>query len=411
MNIKQTVKTALRALQAHKVRSVLTILGIVIGIASIIIVMSLGQGAQALILDQISGLGPEAVIVRPGGGLSDITGTLFASSLKRSDVENLKKRGNVPNLVSAEPNVVVGEIIEYKGKKYRPMVLGVSAQFMGRMFDAGVSDGSFYGKSDIDSNARVAVIGSEIKEEVFENRSAIGEQLTIKGIRFKVVGVLEDIPPVAGFSFNKMVMIPQTTALTYITGDDFYNELIVIGDDAANVEKMAFDIETTLRELHDLDLDEENDFTVQTQEEAIEQIESIVTILTYFLAMVVAVSLVVGGVGIMNIMLVSVTERTQEIGLRKALGARRKDILRQFLFEAVILTSIGGVIGIIMGALISFGASFVLAQFVDENWRFVFPISAAILGVGVSAGVGLIFGIYPASQASKKSPIEALKYE
>lgn len=411
MNIKQTIKTALRALQAHKVRSSLTILGIVIGISSIIIVMSLGQGAQALILDQVSGLGAETVIVRPGKGLSDITGTLFAQSLKRSDVEDLKKRGNVPNLVSADPFITIGEIVEYKGEKYRPTIFGGPAELMTEIYSIAVEEGSIYDDSDIDSNAKVALIGSDIKDEIFENRNAIGEYIQIKNTKFKVVGVFKNRPPFAGFDFNKMVMIPHTTALTYVTGGDYYNELIVRGDDPANVEKLAFDIEATLRESHDLDPDEDSDFTVQTQEEAIEQIESIVTILTAFLTMVVAVSLVVGGVGIMNIMLVSVTERTQEIGLRKALGARRVDILRQFLFEATILTSIGGVIGIIIGVLVSFGASLVLAQTVDEGWRFVFPISAAILGVGVSAGVGLIFGIYPASQASKKSPIEALKYE
>jgi putative ABC transport system permease protein len=401
MNTKQTIKTALRALRVHKVRSALTILGIVIGIAAIIIVMSLGQGAQALIIDQVSGLGPETVIIRPGKGLADIPGTLLAQSLKQKDVEDLKKRGNVPNLISAEPFVSVGDPIKYKGEKYRPLIFGGSAQFMGEVFSMGVSEGVFYDQNDIDARNRVAMLGQDIKEEIFENRNAIGESVTIKDQKFKI----------AGFDFSEMVMIPHTTALTYITAGDFYNEVIVRGDDPANVEKMAFDIETTLRDSHDLDPGEDNDFTVQTQEEAISQIESVVAILTAFLAMVVAVSLVVGGVGIPNIMLVLVTERTQEIGLRKALGARRSDILRQFLFEAVILTSVGGIVGIILGALVSFGASLMLAQTVDENWRFIFPISAAILGVGISVGVGLTFGIYPASQASRKSPIEALKYE
>ncbi|MFH1472969.1 MAG: ABC transporter permease [bacterium] len=411
MNTKQTIKTALQALRAHKARSALTILGIVIGIAAIIIVMSLGNGAQALIIDQVSGLGAETVVVRPGGGLSDMQGTLFSQALTQKDVDNLKKRGNVPNLVSAEPFVTVGSYIEYKGNKYRPTVFGGSAEFMGEVFEIELSTGSYYDESDIEAGAKVAIIGHDVKDEIFENRNAVGESIQIKNTKFKIVGVFDKASSVTGFDFNEMVMIPQTTALTYINGNDYYNELIIRGDLPENVNKMAYDIETTLRDSHDLGPNEENDFTVQTQEEAIGQIEKIVNILTAFLTMVVAVSLVVGGVGIMNIMLVSVTERTQEIGLRKALGARRVDILKQFLIEAVILTSIGGIIGIILGALVSFGASIVLAQTVDENWRFVFPISAAVLGVGVSAGVGLIFGIYPASQASKKSPIEALKYE
>lgn len=411
MNPKHTILTAIRALRAHTGRSALTILGIVIGVAAIIIVMSLGNGAQALIVDQVSGLGAETVVVRPGGGLSDITGTLSSQSLTQDDIEDLEKRGNVPNLVSAEPFVIVGEHIEYRSDKYRPMVMGGSAEFMADIFDLGIGAGRFYDASDIDSDSRVAMIGSDLKDEIFENRNAVGEDITIKDVKFEIVGVFASGPPATGFDFNEMVMVPHTTALTYVTGGDYYNELIVVGDSPDNVEKMAFDIEQTLRESHDLDFDEDNDFTVQTQEEAISQIESVVSILTAFLAMVVAVSLVVGGVGIMNIMLVSVTERTKEIGLRKALGARRDDILRQFLYEAIILTGIGGVIGILIGAIISFGASFILAAYVDENWRFVFPLSAAVLGVGVSVGVGLLFGIYPASQAAKKRPIEALRYE
>jgi len=411
MNLKNTIQTALNALRAHIGRSALTILGIVIGVAAIIIVMSLGNGAQALIVDQVSGLGAETVVVRPGGGLADIQGTLASTALTQDDIEDLERRGNVPNLVSAEPFVIVGENVEYQGEKYRPTVFGGPAVFISDIFDVPLADGYLYSDSDIESNARVAIIGQDIKEEIFENRRAIGEDITIKNTKFEIVGLFEEVAPMTGFNFNEMVLIPHTTALTYLTASNSYNELIVVGDDPANVEKMAYDIEQTLRESHDLDFDEENDFTVQTQEEAIEQIESIVSILTAFLAMVVAVSLVVGGVGIMNIMLVSVTERTKEIGLRKALGARRSDIKRQFLYEAIILTGIGGIIGIIIGATISFLASIGLAAYVDPNWRFVFPISAALLGVGVSAGVGLLFGIYPASQAAKKSPIEALKYE
>lgn len=411
MNLRLTLKSSLKALQAHKVRSALTILGIVIGIAAIIIVMSLGSGAQALIVDQVSGLGAETVVVRPGGGLSDIQGTLFSQTLTRKDIEELERRGNVPNLVSVNPFVTVGELLEYRGKKFRPTIFGGVAEFIGEIFSLELAAGRLYGDGEIDRNARVVVLGSDIKEEIFGFRNAIGHSVEIKNTKFEVIGVFADTPPNAGFDINEMVLIPHTTALTYISAGDFYNEVMVRGDRPENVEKLAFDIEATLRESHDLGPGEDNDFTVQTQEEAIAQIESVVAVLTAFLALVVAVSLVVGGVGIMNIMLVSVTERTKEIGLRKALGARRQDILLQFLLEAIILTSLGGVVGIILGAIVSLGASVILAQTVDENWRFVFSFNAAFLGVGVSALVGLVFGIFPASQASKKSPIEALKYE
>jgi putative ABC transport system permease protein len=411
MLFKHTISTSLKALKSHKGRSILTILGIVIGVAAIIIVMALGQGAKNLIVDQVSGLGAETVIVRPGGGLSDITSTLFSKSITSDDVEELKKPGNVPNLVSVEPFVTVVEPVEYRGSRYNPNIFGGSAEFMSDIFGISLYEGDFYDNSDIDSNARVAVLGADIKDEMFENRSAVGQDIQIKDFKFEVVGVLNENPPSAGFSFDEIVLIPHTSALTYINGGDSYNELIIRGDDPANVDKMAFDIEKTLRFSHDLKPGEDNDFNIRTQEETIDNIESIVAVLTAFLALVVAVSLVVGGVGIMNIMLVSVTERTKEIGLRKALGAKRVDILNQFLYEAVTLTSIGGVVGIIFGTLIAYVASLVLAGTVDENWRFVFPIGASFLGVGVAAAIGLIFGIYPAMQAAKKSPIEALRYE
>lgn len=411
MNFRLTVRSAFRALQAHTVRSALTILGIVIGIAAIIIVMSLGSGAQALIVNQVSGLGAETVIVRPGKGLSDVPGTLVSQTLTRDDIEALERRGNVPNLVSVNPFVAVGENLEYRGKKYGPTIFGAPVEFLVDVFDLELESGRLFGDAEIDRNARVLIMGHDVKDEIFGFRNAIGQSVEIRNSKFEVIGIFADTPPNAGFDINETVIIPHTAALTYVSAGDSYNEVMVRGDNPVNVEKLAFDVEETLRESHDLAPGEDNDFTVQTQEEAIAQIESVIAVLTAFLALVVAVSLVVGGVGIMNIMLVSVTERTKEIGLRKALGARRSDILRQFLLEAVILTSIGGVIGIILGAMVSFGASVILAQVVDENWRFVFSIPAALLGFGVSAIVGLVFGIYPASQASKKSPIEALKYE
>ena len=205
--------------------------------------------------------------------------------------------------------------------------------------------------------------------------------------------------------------IPHTTALRYVTGTDYYNEIITKADTVEHVDKMVFDITATLREEHDIRPGDEQDFNVQTQANLIDQIQLVTSVLTAFLAATAAISLVVGGVGIMNIMLVSVTERTKEIGLRKALGARRGDIARQFLFEAVMLTGFGGLIGILLGAFISFIASLWLSHTIAPDWAFVFPLSAAVLGILVSGGIGLLFGLYPANQAAKKSPIEALRYE
>lgn len=412
MNIKHTIITAFRALMTHKSRSALTVLGIVIGIASIITVMSLGNGAQSLILDQVSGLGEESLVIRPGEGFStDFQSALFAKTLTQKDVDALQKQGNVPDLKTVSAFIIVPDPVEYRGEKYKPTVMGGSVEFMTNVFDIDVTNGETYREDDIDRYAKVAVIGYDIKDEIFESQDAIGKSISINNQKLRIVGVFPDTNSVGGFDFNNTVMIPHTTANRYITGSDHYNEIIVQANDSSNVERMVYDIETTIRDSHSLDFGEKSDFNIQTQQDLVEQIETITSILTAFLAAVVAISLVVGGIGIMNIMLVSVSERTKEIGLRKALGAKRRDILNQFLVEAVMLTALGGLIGVMLGASVSFVAGLVLAQTVAESWSFSFPIDAAIIAIIVSGGVGLIFGIYPANQAAKKSPIEALKYE
>ncbi len=409
MKLKHILITALRALQAHATRSALTILGIVIGVAAIIVVMSLGQGAQSLILGQLSGMGPETIIVQPGAGGFSVD-VLYSRSLTPRDLDALQRKENVPNLASAAPQAMVPAIIEYEGKQYRPMVVGGNPIIFSEIYDIRLAAGDFFYEADERQNARVVVVGSELVEELFGQSQAVGKTIRIENRPFRIIGVFEEKGTMLGFSLDQVVIMPWTTA-QQLTGDNHFAEIILRADSTENVDKMVYDVRATLRDTHDLSPGEADDFGIETQESLIDQIQAVVAIMTAFLSAVVAISLVVGGIGIMNIMLVSVTERTKEIGLRKALGARRRDILRQFLVEAVILTSIGGIIGVALGALIAYGAAIVLAIAVDPNWTFVFPISAAILGVGVAASVGLIFGIYPASEAGKKSPIEALRYE
>lgn len=410
MEIKDTILTAYSGLMMHKTRSLLTTLGIVIGVAAIIIVMALGNGARALILNEINSLGAETAVIQPGTG--DLFGTgFFAQTITERDFEAIKKKSNVPNLVAAMPEVIVPGSVSYEGETYEATTIGGSAEFFVETFDVYPSDGTIFTEEDIDEKDRVALIGSTVKDELFGNAEAVGESIKIKNEKFRVIGVF---PPTGSFTFfnlDELVLLPYSSAQTYLLGSSHYNQINVRADSADNIDKLVFDIEATLRETHGIDPGEEDDFVVRTQQGLVDQVGTVVSILTSFLAAVVAISLVVGGVGIMNIMLVSVTERTREIGLRKALGATRGDILRQFLLEAVMLTALGGLIGILVGTLIAWLASLALAQTVSEDWQFVFPVGAAVLGVGVSAGVGLLFGIYPASQASKKSPIEALRYE
>ena len=410
MNLKSTINISYRGLMMHKTRSMLTTLGIVIGVAAIIIVMALGDGARELIVGEISSLGAETAVIQPGNG--DLFGTgFFSQSLNERDYNAIRKKGNVPNLVAAMPEVVVPGVVSFEGETYAATTIGGSAEFFVDTFDVYPDEGTIFTEDDINEKDRVAVIGSTVREELFGQGPAIGKFIKIKNEKFRVLGVF----PISGsftfFNLDELVLLPYSSAQTYLLGTSHYNQINVRADNPDNIDKLVFDITATLRETHNIDLGEENDFVVRTQQGLVDQVGTVVSILTSFLATVVAISLVVGGVGIMNIMLVSVTERTKEIGLRKALGATRKDILRQFLIEAVMLTALGGLIGVIIGTVIALLASLVLAQFVSENWQFVFPLGAAILGVGVSAVVGLVFGIYPASQASKKSPIEALRYE
>ncbi|MBI2035787.1 MAG: ABC transporter permease [Candidatus Liptonbacteria bacterium] len=414
MNIHHTLKIAVSGVTTHKSRSALTILGIVIGITGIMLMVSIGSGAENLILGEIGGLGAETIIIRPGrepSGPSDVGATLFADSLKSRDVELLRRKSNVPDLVDIMPILIIPGSVAYKNETYSPQIFGGSIEFFANAFNLALEAGSFFDDADIREKASVAVIGSKVKDELFGPSDAVGESITIKNKKFRVQGVLAKRGQASFVNFDEVVLVPYTTAQTYLLGTDYYHEVMVKASSPEAVGRAVQDIEATLRESHNITDPDKDDFFVVTQQGAIDQIKTIINALTTFLSSVVAIALVVGGIGVMNIMLVSVTERTREIGLRKALGATNKDILRQFLLEAVILTGVGGLIGIALGAVFGFVASIILTEYANLDWDFVFPISAAILGITVSALVGLVFGIYPASQAAKKSPMEALRYE
>ncbi|MBI2098427.1 MAG: ABC transporter permease [Candidatus Wildermuthbacteria bacterium] len=414
MTLQDSITTAFKGLESAKSRSALTILGIVIGISAIILMMALGSGAESLILNQIGGLGAETIVIRPGkepSGPSDFGSTLFANSLKNRDVEALRRKENAPHLVQVMPALIVPGTVSYEGETFQPMTIGGVVDFFSSAFQVYVAEGIPFSDIDIRQNASVAVIGSKVKQELFGPSDALGEQITIKGRKFRVVGIFPPKGQVGFFNFDELVIVPYTTAQLYLLGIDYFHEIIVKTESPETVARSVDDIEATLRETHNITNPKDDDFFVVTQQAIAQQVQIIIGALTLFLSSVVAIALVVGGIGVMNIMLVSVTERTREIGLRKALGATQKDILVQFLLEAIILTGVGGLIGIALGGTLALAASFLIRQILSMDWAFAFPISAVFLGLGVSALVGLVFGIYPARQASKKSPIEALRYE
>ncbi len=412
MTLKNNFKIAIDGLKAHKMRSILTILGIVIGIAAIILIMSLGAGAQDLILSQIQGLGSKTIAVAPGRepkGPTDIA-QILSDSLKEKDLLELNKKTNVPMLKNIMPIVFGGETAAFENETYRMTIFGASELIMD-IFDLSPEKGFFFTEEDIKNNASVAIIGAKIKEELFGSSEALGKKIKIKNRSFTVIGVLPKKGQVSFFNFDEIAIVPYTTAQKYIFGIKYFHRFMIEAETESDIERTVSDIKTTLRNSHNITDPEKDDFFIETQADLVSRISTITDILTLFLVAVAAISLIVGGIGIMNIMLVSVTERTNEIGLRKALGATKKNILSQFIFEAIILTISGGVIGISLGVLFSLIASFILSRFVGLDWQFSFPIIGAIIGFAVSAFIGLVFGFYPARKASIKNPIEALRYE
>ena len=412
MTLNYSLTTAFRGLETNRSRAVLTILGIVIGITAIIMVMAVGQGAQNLIVSQLQGLGTKTVIVIPGReptGPSDIAQS-FSDSLKERDLDFLKRRENVPGLSRIMPLVFGGETAAYESETYRMTLFG-GTELAAEIFDLVPSEGEFIAESDVRGRADVAVIGTKVKEELFGAADALGRRIKVKGRNLRVIGVLPSKGQVSFFNFDEAVLMPYTTAQQYIFGIKYFHRLLIEAQSEAVLDETVGDVKRTLREAHGITDPEKDDFFVQTQTDLVARLSVVTDILTLLLVSVAAISLVVGGIGIMNIMLVSVTERTREIGLRKALGATGRDILTQFLLEAVMLTVTGGVIGVLLGALLSLATSVVLSQVLALDWGFALPLSAIALGFGVSALVGLVFGIYPARKASHKSTIEALRYE
>lgn len=412
MKTKFLILSALSNIAAHKARSFLTILGIMIGVAAIIAVMSIGEGASDLVMGEIDQMGASTIAVAPGDMTGGFMDYLFVDMFDWDDLNALRDSANVPNVEKVTPAVVVPGRVSYRGESYAgALTMGSEADFFTDTYNMTLEKGVNFTSIEVNSRERVAIIGPRIEEELFDGEDALGERITIGGIRFLVIGVYRSRGHVGPVDMDDLIIIPYTTAQTYVTGKDEFEEFYVKVDSPENVDRAVIDITATLRETRNIRPGESDDFSVVTQEGMREMIGDIMNVLSAFLVFVVSIALLVGGIGIMNIMLVSVTERTGEIGLRKALGATRKAILKQFLWEAITLTVLGGLAGIVVGALISLGASVVLSNVLAFKWPFSFPFQAALLGIGMSALVGLIFGLYPARQAAEKDPIEALQYE
>jgi putative ABC transport system permease protein len=308
------------------------------------------------------------------------------------------------------PVVLGAGTASYDSNTYQVSIFGAT-DLIASIFDLVPSEGQFFDQSDVAGLSSVVVIGADAATYLFGNQDPLNQNIQLAGRSFRVVAVLPKSGGGSLFDFDDMVIMPYTTVQAYVTGQSYFSRLIIQATSDAVVPETADDIRLTLEESHNITDPTKDDFTVETQQSLANTLGTITGALTWFLVAVASIALFVGGVGIMNIMLVSVTERTREIGLRKALGAKDKDILSQFLLEAVLLTLIGGLVGIFLGSVLAFLIAFILSHALGVNWQFVFPWSGAVLGITVSGIIGLVFGGYPARQASKKSPIEALRYE
>jgi len=416
MKLSESFFTALGGLKTNRGRSALSILGIIIGVAAVIGVMSVGQGAQSLVLSQIQGLGSNLIIVMPGGSAEEegrpslSMGVLTIKTLTRDDVEVLSQKSNAPFIEEVMPIVAGQAVVTYGGEERKTNFIGATAN-LPQVNDSYPVEGRFFTENEEKGMTRVAVLGSKVREKLFGESEAVGQRIKVNRRGFKVIGVMEEKGARGIEDLDDQIYIPLSTAQKQILGINYLNAMMVKVENEELIDQTVSDIKTTLRIHHNISDPSKDDFTVRSQKEFAETIGAVTGIFTILLACVAAISLAVGGIGIMNIMLVSVTERTREIGLRKAVGAGKNDILIQFLLEAVLLTLTGGILGIASGALLSLGASLIFGYFLKASWGFLLPLNAIALGVGVSVMIGLIFGIYPARKAAWLSPIEALRYE
>jgi putative ABC transport system permease protein len=397
------LKMASSTLVANKLRSGLTMLGIVIGNASVIAMIGIGQGAQKLAEEQFEALGPNVLFVVPGSERARRTQFELPKTLVLEDAQAIATQ--VPTIKEVAPQINQTTVISYRDRNVNDSVIGATPEFLSvRSFE--VERGRFINEVDLKRNTRVVVLGAELAEKLFPNQNPLGKSIRIKNLSFEVIGLMKAKGSFLGDNQDRKAFIPLTTMANQVVGQTSpygleVSWINVTARDEKSIRAAKFQIENLLRLRHQIS--DEDDFGVQTQKDILTIVGTVTTGLTIMLAAIAGISLIVGGIGVMNIMLVSVAERTQEIGLRKAVGAKEEDILLQFLIEAVIVSAAGGVLGILIGV-----GGVMLIGAISPLVPSVSPI-AILLSVGVSGGIGLFFGVFPAQRAAKLDPIVALR--
>jgi putative ABC transport system permease protein len=402
MNFSDLLKEAFRSLLSNKLRSGLTILGIIIGITAVIAMLSIGEGAKRQLAQSVENLGSNQLNVLPGfiqpgrGIVSAGRGT--AQSLKMRDVDVIKK---IEGVKAVSPEISRRfQVISSSGKNTNVLVIGVTPEYL-LVRNSKVEKGYFFKENDLN---RVAVLGPTVAEDLFAEEDPIGKTIRINKVNFKVIGVLEVKGSIGFINADEVVLIPLLVMQKLLVGSEYLSLIAVQAESSELVDKVKDDITNALLKEHKVS-PENQDFSVIAAQQFLNTFNALINTMTIFLASIAAISLIVGGIGIMNMMLTSVTERTKEIGLRKAIGAKKKEILIQFLIESVILTLIGGIFGIILGSLISIGVS-KFANITSEV-----SLYSIFLSLTFSSLVGIIFGYWPAKRAAELDPIVALRYE
>ena len=406
MNLKNLLKIAVRALIRNKLRAFLTMLGIIIGVASVIAMLAIGEGAKRNIQDEMSSMGTNLIMIMPNmqqrGGVS--LGASSSMVLKMTDVDALRNEATALSEVS--PQVSANGQVIYGNQNTQTSVYGVTEEYLS-IRKLTIENGRIFNSNEVRSMSKVCILGQTVVENLFgEGSDPVGLTIRIKNLPFQIIGVLEDKGESGmGQDQDDLILAPYTTVQRRLAAIDYINGIYA---SAVTEEKSAQAIEEVteiLRRTHKLKESEEDDFRVMSQSELMETVSSITDILTYLLGAIAGISLLVGGIGIMNIMFVSVTERTREIGLRMSIGGRGQDILRQFLVESIILSILGGALGVIFGYLIAKGAG----SLMDSPT--VITSQSVILAFAVCFAIGVFFGWYPARKAAGLNPIDALRYE
>jgi putative ABC transport system permease protein len=411
MKLNNIFNIAVRALARSKIRTFLTVLGVLVGISSVTIIISAGNSVEALIFKQIEGFGSgyiqtEVRVPKGSGGNSALIQGVVISTLKEKDRQDFLDLENIDKAYGA---VITQNIVARQGEIKKIMIYGVGADYID-IDTTEIEYGRFYTEDEDDSMSRVIVLGSKVKEDLFGASDAIGENVKINKTSFKVIGVAKERGAVFTLNFDEMAYIPVKTVQKSLMGIDYLQAITAQMVDTSIEDETSHEMRQILRENHDIDDPDKDDFEVMSATEAKEMMATILGGMTILLVVLAGLSLIVGGIGIMNIMYATVAERTFEIGLRKAVGASPEDILQQFLIESIIITFLGGVFGIILGIIVIYGVYFG-ANYYGMDWPLSISWLGILLAIVFSVVVGLVFGLYPARKAAKLNPITALRKE